>query len=781
LKKIKFICEITNLIYQATDGDYKIYAVDVDKDKYKDIKFTKSYDNVTIMGEMHELTLYSQYEVIAEEKLTNRGYAYNVKNIRRVKPTSQDAIREFLLEILTFNQVDVLLKAYPNIVDKVINNDLSDIDLNKTKGIKEYTFNVIKQKIEENFVFAELIDIFSGLINFKIIKKLHERFPSVQLIKEAIESNPYKTLCSLSMIGFKSADSILLKLEKEILDKKRQGEEVKVNFNIVDLKTSEDRCYGLIEYLLEDNMNNGNTRLKLTKLKNLIIKEAPEVINHLKNILKQDEFYIDKKTKTVGLQKIYDIEVYISKKIKECASINNKLNINNNDLEKYKKIGEDFLTEQQFNGIINFVNYNISAIIGYAGVGKSFSTKAIINLIDDLNLTYAIFAPTGRASKVIAKYTKSSASTIHRGLGFYGTNWKYGYNKGLNEEDYLKLNFDVIIVDETSMVDIFLMRQLLSAIDFKKTRLLFVGDSFQLPSVGAGNVFHDIIESNLITMTKLTEVFRYGVGGIDTVATKIRHGEEFIKSNNEINIFGDDKAYIYLPISQEKIKKQMLGLYKKIIDSGVSPEDICVYTSYRKGDYGTIKLNRQLQMIANKNCGSKNRITIGRADDETNYYIGDSVMQVVNNYKAEIYDENSLNGFGDYDLTDKEAFISNGDMGKIINIGKDNHGQFLVIRFDDYDIKYHKNNLINNIRFAYSVTVHKSQGGKCRIAILLTPKAHTFMLNSNLIYVGATRAEEKVYHLGEPSVINRAIKKKANFDRDTYLQELLMKEGENNK
>jgi exodeoxyribonuclease V alpha subunit len=773
LKTTKFICEIANLIYESPDSDFKIYAVNVDREKYPNIKFTK-FKNATIMGELHELIEGISYQIIAEEKNSNRGYSYNVKNIRRIKPTSLEGTRSFLLEILTYNQVEVLLEAYPDIVNRVINNKLDDINLDKTKGIKEYTFNVIKTKIEENFVFAELVEMFNGLIDFKVIKNLYKNFPSAQLIKQAIENKPYQTLCSLSMIGFKTADNILLKLEKEILEAKKLNKEVKINFKIINLKTSKDRCYGLIKYLLEENMNNGNTKMKLSKLKEEVSKNTPEILHHLIDVLKMEEFYISKESKTIGLKYIYEIEEYISNKIKEGININNKTSVNEESLLKYKKINDSELTTQQFNAILNFVNNNISAIIGFSGTGKSYSTKAIINLMDDLKLTYKIFAPTGKASKVIEKYTGRSASTIHRGLGYRGdNNWEYNENN--------KLECSVVVVDETSMVDIFLMKQLLSAINFKKTKLLFVGDSYQLPSVGAGNVFHDIIESNLIPMTKLTQVFRYGIGGIDTVATKIRNSEEFIESNTKINIFGDDKAYIYIPILQEKIKKQVLGLYKKLLDSGRLPEDVIVLSSQNKGDYGTIKLNNQLQIIANKNYNSHRRISIGRKDDEINFYLGDSVMQVVNNYQAKVYNEDSKDGFEDFAVSPDEVFISNGDMGKIIKIDKDKDGEFLVISFDDHNIKYRKNELINNIKLAYSITNHKIQGSQCKIVILLTPKAHTFMLNSNLIYVGATRAEEKVYHLGEPSVINRAIKKKANFDRDTYLQELLMKEGENNK
>lgn len=202
------------VIRQTYDGgDYKIYALDVDKEIYPEIKFTK-YGNATITGEMHELGIGIEYEIKAIEQNTKYGYSYKVLNIRRDKPKSASDMYIFLEEILTLKQANTLYEIYPDIVDRVMNDRLDDIDLNKLPGIKEYTFNIIKEKIIENFCLAELVIEFQGLLSLSMLKKLYEKYTSVNMIKKKLREDPYKCLCGLAKVGFTTADGILLELEK---------------------------------------------------------------------------------------------------------------------------------------------------------------------------------------------------------------------------------------------------------------------------------------------------------------------------------------------------------------------------------------------------------------------------------------------------------------------------------------------------------------------------------------------------------------------------------------
>ncbi len=744
---ITFSSTIKNLIYDSEN--YKVYSCYVDLFKYPTIKLSK-YGTVTIAGNIHELILDTDYNITAEEVKDKYGYTYKIKSIKKDKPLNIDGVRNFLLEILTEEQTSQLVMHYPDIIDRVLNNRLDDIDLSKLYNIGEFRFNVIKRKIIENFALAELVEEFKGFIEFKILKVLFDKYSSVENIKEKLQDNPYKCLCGLSRISFKTADKILIKLNKECKNMKQKGEKPPINFTY-DLLTSPQRQKAAIMFLLEENEKNGNTKIDIKELRKQSETLANKCIEHFVDVIKNDEhIYFDKDTITVALQETYDTEKYIAKRILEGLKFENKWNI---DTLKYKTNCDIILTDTQYNVLPMLCNNTICILNGYGGSGKSQTTKSIIDMLSNNNKSFLLLSPTGRAAKVLSEYTKQPASTIHRGLGYIPPEW------GFNENN--KLTEDVIIVDENSMADVFLMKRLIEAIDFTKTKLLLIGDSAQIPSVGAGNVFYDLINSNKIPIISLTQIFRYGKGGQLTVATKTRQCEKWLEDSKEPQIFGEDKGYIFIPTQQEKIINNVLALYKKLLNNGVNIEDIMVLSSYNKGEYGTININKYLQPLANPNA-SLNTIYINLG--ECKFYEGDLVIQTVNNYKAIPYSED----FWSYE-EDKQIFIPNGEIGKIIKIQNNN----IIIKFSNDTVIYTRDDM-QNIKLAYSISIHKSQGGQCDTVILITPKAHTYMLNSNLIYVGQTRAKRKVYHFGEIETVNKAIKKKADFNRMTFLQELLV-------
>lgn len=220
--------------------EFKIYGCSVNSFEYPDIHIGK-YGTCSLKGNFQELNLGVEYMVRAKEVSDKYGIGYNVINIKREKPTSLAATRTFLYEILTVNQADTLLSVYPDIVDRIMNDRLENIDLNKTKGIKEYTFNVIKQKVIENFKLADLVEEFRGLFSLSIIKKLYDKYPSVEKIREVIREEPYECLCRLNGIGFKTADQLLLTLEKESKECEGTSKNPILHFGF-DLKPSYQRA-----------------------------------------------------------------------------------------------------------------------------------------------------------------------------------------------------------------------------------------------------------------------------------------------------------------------------------------------------------------------------------------------------------------------------------------------------------------------------------------------------------------------------------------------------------
>lgn len=683
-----------------------------------------------------------EYTVKAKEISDKYGVGYEIINIKREKPTTLAATRNFLYEILTPNQTDTLLEAYPDIVDRIMNNRLDDVDLNKTKGIKDYTFNVIKQKVIENFKLADLVEEFRGLFSLSIIKKLYDKYPSVEKIKEVIRTEPYECLCRLSGIGFKTADGMLLALEKESKQCKESGKNPILFFGF-DLKPSYQRAKACVDYILNENETNGNTYVKVGDLKKQFEILVPEAIANLPVILKGDNDVIfDRESLSVCRKETYETEKYIAEKIKEGLSINTKWDC---DCSQFRRLEGFDLTPDQCKTSEYMCIYNIVMLVGYGGAGKSSSTQAFVNLLKHYNKSFLLLAPTGRAAKVLAGFTGENAMTIHRGLGYMPPNdWSF------NSEH--PLPYDVVIVDEFSMVDIFLFKHLLEAIDFNRTKLLIIGDDAQIPSVGAGNVLYDLLCYKKIPTITLDKVFRYGKGGLSTVATDARTQTEYLDKNKKgMQVFGEDQSYIFMPLQQDGIVEYTVKLYKTLLSKGYSVEDIAVLSCYNVGDYGVIELNKRLQEAVNPNPDAK--IVFG----DSEFRLNDIVMNYANDYKAVLYNEEILD--------DKNTtFIANGESGMVDKIEHNS----MVSNYDGTLIYYDKGKL-KNIRLAYAITTHKSQGGQFKVVILITPRSHTFMLNSNLLYVGISRAKEKCYHLGEIKTVNNALKKKENFDRKTLL------------
>lgn len=753
MKTNKIIKEFTCIPEKCTYNaeDYKIYACKVNSEKFPDIKKNK-YKNVSLVGNFHTLAIDVTYTVKAEEQENKKGYGtqYQVLNIKREKPTDEQSTRQFLSEIITRPQTEVLLDVYPDIVDRVIKNRLNDIDLSKTKGIKDKTFNIIKKKIIENFCLVDIVEEFQGMLSISVLKKLYEKYPSLEKIKEELKEQPYKCLAGLSRIGFKTADGLILEIDRISKEQIKKGESPIIDFGY-DIFTSPQREKACIMHLLKENESNGHTRMEIKELKLQSEKLTPSCDRHFVDIIKNDEhIYFDQETKSVALTTTYKTEQYIGARIKESLTVSNVWDI---DWTKYTNSENITLTDEQSKALEYVCKYNLFILNGNAGSGKSASTNSIIKMLKDNNKSYKLFAPTGKASKVLSNYTNTKAFTIHRGLGFMPPNsWVYN--------EAFKLDCDVLIIDEASMTDIFLFKRVLEAVDFKNTKLILIGDDFQLASVGAGNLLFDLLNSKIIPKVTLTKIFRYGKGGLMTVATNTRLGKKFIDDNaTEMKIYGEDKSYCMIPSNQESMMKNLKLLYSKLVkNDGFSAKDILILSSYNKGDYGTVAINKAIQPIAN-NVAFKNKFSLG----ETIYYVDDLVIQCVNNYNAMIY-TGDMNQSKELDTT----FIPNGEIGRIVKIIKDN----VIVDFDGLEILYSTNE-INQLKLAYAISVHRSQGSQSKIVILITPKAHCYMLNANLLYVGETRAQSRVYHFGDPLTINRSLKKKENFNRKTFLKEFL--------
>ena len=744
-KQYEFVGSVVRNIYDS--ADFRVYAFDVDTKKYSNVKKNR-YGNVSVSGEMPELTLGTQYEIIATETESKYGVSYKVLNIKRDEPKSEKDIRIFLEEILTINQANVLYTNYPDIVQRVKDDNLEDVDLSKLHGIGEKTFEKIKKKIIENFCLVDLVTEFKGVLSLNIIKKIYDKYSSIELLREKLKSEPYTSLTRISGIGFKTADSIILELQKENI----------FDFGY-DVKTSPDRCLSCLLYLLQENENEGNTKMNLADLRKQCLQLVPACADHFVEVIKSNNIYYNKDTMDVALRWTYEAERRIARTI--IKNLNNHNNVWDYDIEKYRNIGEFKLTDEQMKAVSNVCKYSISILNGAAGTGKSASTQAIISMLENNFKSYKLFSPTGKAAKVLADYTKKKASTIHRGLGHQPPNiWTF------NEAN--KLLCDIVIVDEFSMVDVQLFDRLIDAIDFEHTKLLIIGDNAQLPSVSCGNLLHDFMQSNLIPTVTLTKVHRYGEGGLMKVATDTRCCKTYLNKSmkSKATSFGNNKDYTFVDLASESIPHYAVALYKNLLGKGVGVDNIQVLTAKNVSDCGTVVLNNLLQKVANPNYGSETYMKVG----DTTYYKGDLVIQCANNYKAEIDVSYTQEELGFYEDDIPTAFVANGETGII----KEIYNTFVIIDFDGICVRYYRENMNMMIKLGYAITIHKSQGSSVDNVILCTPQSHIFMLNSNLLYVGLTRMKKNCYHLGALNSVNQAIYKKANLERHTFMKNLLI-------
>ena len=741
-KTVTFTGDIVRTVYDS--DTFAVYALNVPEDVVagKHLKRSK-FGSVSVCGNISGLQEGVMYDFIAVEKQTKHGYSYEVRKCTGSSETSENNTVLFLTSILTENQAFELLKTYPDIVNMIIQGRDGEVDLSKLHGIGDYTFDLIKKKIIQNHDNIDLLSFFGGAVSLKTIAKIREKYPTIESVKKLFKKDPYGFLTDFQGIAFSKADKILLDMQKE------------QNLFDFDLKTSPQRCLAYIKFKLDSMAEEeGSTKYDLIKLKEDVDKMVPSCAKHFTNCIKNEQIWYNAEELSVSMKYIRNMEEYCAEVIFE--GLDNPV-VWDIDIEKYNKVDEFDLTSEQIKALGVLCKNNVCILNGNAGSGKSSSIKAVINMLEDNKKTYLLMSPTARAGRVLKNYTNRPASTIHRGYGYSPANgWQ------INTDN--KLDVDVLILDESSMIGVSLMYHVLQGLDLTRTKLLLVGDSAQLSSVDAGNVLHDIINSGVVPVTSLTKIFRYQDGGLTKVATDIRTCRNYLPKDagqHKTLNYGADKDYSFVTCSDANIVKETTILYQRMLESGRSMDDIQVITAYNVGSTGTQAINKSIQMAINKNVGKNRRIVFG----DVTFYEEDLVIQKKNNYHTAVYDPETGRTTGD------ERLVCNGDVGRIIEI---NDGKSAIIKFDDTYYKYQKSEF-TDVKLGYAISVHSSQGSQSDIVIFATPKNQMFMMSSNLLYVGCTRSKKRCIHIGDPYMVMSALKKKDERHRNTFLCDFLQK------
>ena len=371
--------------------------------------------------------------------------------------------------------------------------------------------------------------------------------------------------------------------------------------------------------------------------------------------------------------------------------------------------------------------------------GKSQSMKALIYMLEDNGYSYTMLCPTGTAAQVLSRATGRHASTIHM---FLASNIECG---------------DFLILEESSMIGVELLAMLLGSIP-EETKIIFICDPSQLPSISCGNIVHDILESHKVPNVNLTKIFRYNSSGLITVATDTRMGNP----SSFTNQYSD---YKFIEESSEPVK-QVIDEYEKLLSQGYSKNDILILSPYNKGIAGTYAINQAIQAKFNPNP----LLDVSYKRDSTiiQFSIGDRVINKKNNYSVPVLKMGTMG----YVETGEFMFVANGSIGVILAEYYEDNKACFAIQFDDEVGKF-KGPEIANLLLGYAVSIHASQGNQARVVIVVVSKEHKRMINRNLLYVGFTRAQEHLTVIGNKGAIENGMKIEETAIRNTWLGDML--------
>ncbi len=560
---------------------------------------------------------------------------------------------------------------------------------------------------------------------------------------EMIKKNPYILADMVDGIAFKTADTIA--------------------FNMGMPRNSLDRIKAGVKHILRDAaFTSGHVFLPKTVLiehsvYTLKVEES-EVEAAISALVGSKDIFPD----NVGginayyLYEYYEAEYYISRRLIALVNSEQKFTMNENEAEwaidAYEAESDIHLATEQRSAVVTALVSGCMVLTGGPGTGKTTTINTIIKLLEDLKLSIALAAPTGRAAKRMSQITGCEAKTIHRLLGVQRAS--DGYNVFTHNEEN-PLSADVIILDEVSMIDITLMSAFLKAVK-RGARVIFSGDADQLPSVGPGNIIHDMIESKTIPVIQLNQIFRQAEESLIIVnAHRINHGELPELKEHASDFFflkrrtPEESAYTIADLFKNRLPKSY----------GVDPlSSIQIISPTKKGLAGTVALNKLLQSHINPYDELRPQHVYG----SITFRVGDKVMQTKNNYDIPYTREKGEDGTG----------IFNGDMGIIEAIFV--RDKLMVIVFDeDKRVEYPFTNL-DELDLAYAITVHKSQGSEFPIVVMPVCSFAPMLMSRNLFYTAVTRAKDMVVLVGSEKTVANMTMNNQYRERFTGLCEKLV-------
>lgn len=737
---------VENIVFQNKENGFTVARVSANREL------------ITIVGKLSKL--YQGQEICATGNFVTDarwGEQFRVDTYTVSEPKTTDGIIRYLSSGLIKGVGPITAK---NIVDKFGEQTLDIIELSPLK-LAEVHGVTEKKAAEIGIAFMELKkmqDVVMFLQNYNIstnmAMKIFNRYGD--RAREIVQSNPYKLVEDMSRVGFKTADKIALSV----------GIEPDSEFRL---------RAGLVYVLNESSEHDGNTYLPmedvlvdLSKLLNIDVTEKLEQLESvidqlvLESIVKRCKF---NEVNCLMLVKYYTTELKIATKLITLNESIEQFNIDVSqeiaDFERFNKI--EFHDDQK-KAIELAVNNGVCVITGGPGTGKTTIIKCILRILKGQCGRIALLAPTGRAAKRMSESCKEEASTIHRAL-------MIDYSGGETKEDTAmfffnetnKFPYDAVIVDEVSMVDVNLMLSLLSALK-AGTRLILVGDKNQLPSVGAGNVLADILNSGVIASAQLTHIYRQSEESlIITNAHAINDGNMPKIDNHSKDFFFEYRENI------NDIADTILNMVSTRIPKflNISPLKIQVLAPMRVGVCGIDNLNNLVQNRINPAQNGKKEYKL----DNYVFRIGDKVMQTSNNY-TQVWKRPRDNG--SWELGEA---VFNGDIGFVTDINEETDS--LEVTFEDGRISDYTREDAKQMMLSYAITIHKSQGSEFDVVIIPIIAGAASILTRNLLYTAVTRAKRMVVLVGTKKNLHMMINNNYTAKRYSALAIFLQKQSKN--
>ncbi len=717
---------VEEVVYHNEDNDYTVMEL-IDREG----KLVTAVGKIAYVAEGEEVTLYGGWVTHAEY-----GKQFAFDNYERELPTGKKAILRYLSS-------RVIKGVGPVTASRIVakyGEDTFDVMehhpewLSEIPGISPKKAAEIHKSFVEQTGVRALMMLCRDFFTTPVISRIYQKYGANAL--EKTKENPYALCTAVYGVSFEAADRLAAAL----------------GF----VHNDPARIEGGLRYILEFNaQNHGHTCLPETKLlaaaaSHLSVseKEAEEALvvalqrGSLVRLSLQEESYI-------ALSVYAEAERTVAKKLalldRSCVLFNER------DRALFiSRIEEEqgiTYAEAQRRAIVAAMSGGVMILTGGPGTGKTTVVRALLRIFDFAGLSTLMLAPTGRAANRMSVATACEAKTIHRALEMEKTDDLFPIYRR-DERD--PLEEDVIIVDEASMIDVQLMAALLRAMK-RGSRLILIGDADQLPSVGAGRLLCDLIDSGRFLTVCLTEIFRQSDESlIVTNAHRINKGEMPLMDEK-------DKDFFFLPCYEDRIPALLSDLICRRLPKAYGKDivkDIQVITPSRKGRAGTERLNDLLREAQNPPAAYKKEVRL----HGTIFREGDKVMQVRNNYDI-TWQKNGMEGNG----------VFNGDTGVLISLQEE--GESLVA-FDEREATYDKDAL-DELDHAYAITIHKSQGSEYPVVIIPLYDCPSLLTTRNLFYTAVTRACRMVILVGNRAIAEKMVKNDRHVMRYTALQQHL--------